>query len=536
MVVSVDEIASRAGVEVMKKGGNAVDATVAVALTLAVTWPSAGNLGGGGFMMIRLPDGTSEVIDYRERAPLAATRDMFLDQEGGVIAGASTLGYRAIGVPGTVAGLALAHQRHGKLRWSELVEPARKLAVEGFPVSFMLARSLNHHNNAGRLAKFPESKRIFGRKWEMGDTLVQPDLGATLKRIRDGGAGEFYRGRTAKMIVADVRANGGILSAEDFEQYTPAIRQPLRGTYRGYEILTMPPPSSGGAVLLEMLNMLSRFDVASLGHNSADGLNLLFEVERRAYADRAAYMGDTDFVEVPIGELISDSYAARRAAEIRLGKATPSSEVAAGLERSEPAETTHFNVIDRSGTVVSNTYTLNDSYGSAVTAKGTGILLNNEMDDFTSKPGVPNLYGLVQSSANAIEPKKRPLSAMTPTLVLHEGRLFMALGSPGGGSIINSVLQVILNVVDHGMSIQEAVDAPRLHHQWLPDLVFWEKGGLNSDTRAHLEKRGFEFHEKSGYPAGDLTVGDAHALMVDRTNGFILGAADPRRGGCAVGY
>jgi gamma-glutamyltranspeptidase / glutathione hydrolase len=536
MVVSVDEIASRVGVDILRRGGNAVDAAVAVAFALAVTWPSAGNIGGGGFMMIRLPDGNIEVIDYRERAPLAASRDMYLDEHGNVIPGASTLGYRAVAAPGTVAGMALAHRRHGKLEWKELVEPSRKLAAEGFTVSHFLARSLNHPHNAGRLAKFDESRRIFLKPWREGDRFSQPDLAVTLQRIRDRGADGFYRGRTAQLLIDDIRANGGILTLKDLEEYQPAIRKPLRGSYRGYEIVSMPPPSSGGAVLIQMLNMLERFDVAALGHNSADAITLLAEVQRRAYADRAAFMGDTDFVQVPVAELTSKAYAAARAAAIEVGLATSSSEVKAGAPRPEPAETTHFNVADSSGMVVSNTYTINNSYGSAATAKGTGVLLNNEMDDFTAKPGVHNLYGLVQSEANAIEPRKRPLSSMTPTIILDDGRPYIVLGSPGGGSIINTVLQIIVNVIDHQMKAQAAVDAPRLHHQWLPDTLYWEAGGVNADTRRILEQRGLTFHERSGYPVGTQTIGDGHAILFDLQDGVILGAADPRSGGAAVGY
>jgi gamma-glutamyltranspeptidase/glutathione hydrolase len=537
MVVAVDAIAAQVGVDIMKKGGNAVDAAVAVGLALAVTWPVAGNLGGGGFMMIRFPDGRTEVIDYRERAPLAATRDMYLDADGNVIDKASTLGYRAIAVPGTVSGLALAQGRHGKLAWKDVVEPARRLAADGFVVSYHLARNLNEPMHASRLDQFPESRRIFRKPWREGDTFRQPDLAATLSRIRDRGADDFYRGVTARMIVDDIRANGGIVTAADLEQYEPTIRQPLRGTYRGYEVLSMPPPSSGGAVLIEMLNMLEHFDVASSGHNSADGVHLLIEVMRRAYADRAAFMADTDFAKAPIAGLISRKYAAERARTINRDKVTPSTEIRAGDPLPfEPPSTTHFNVVDSSGMVVANTYTLNEGFGGAATARGTGILLNNEMDDFTTKPGVPNLYGLVQSPANAIAPRKRPLSAMAPTIVLKDGKFFMAVGTPGGGSIINTILQVILNVIDHGMNIQEAVEAPRIHHQWLPDEIYWEKGGLSPDTRSILEKRGYAFRKNPDYSAGDVGLGDAEVVAIEPDTGLILGAADPRRGGTAIGY
>jgi gamma-glutamyltranspeptidase/glutathione hydrolase len=334
-----------------------------------------------------------------------------------------------------------------------------------------------------------------------------------------------------------MRQQGGLITAEDLRKYEPAIRAPLRGTYRGREILTMPPPSSGGAVLLQMLNILENYDVARLGHNSADSLHLLTEVMRRGFADRAAYMADTDFVKVPIAGMIRKDYAKARAKTIDLKKATPSTKIREGAPPGyESPDTTHFTVIDREGNVVSNTYTLNDSYGSGVTARGTGVLLNNEMDDFTSKPGVPNSYGLVQSEANAIQPSKRPLSAMTPTIVLEDGKLLLTVGSPGGGSIINTVLQVIVNVVDLGMTAQEAVDAPRFHHQWLPDHIAWEAGGLNADTRSLLENRGFIFKSVPGYSVGEKFIGDAQVIMIEKETGMLLGAADPRRGGVALGY
>lgn len=540
MVVSVSEIASRVGVETLQRGGNAVDAAIAVGLALAVIWPAAGNLGGGGFMVLRKADGSAEVIDYRERAPLAASRGMYLDADGNVIPDLSTDGYMAIAVPGTVSGFALAHKRHGKLEWSQLVEPARRLADEGFIVSWHLARTFNSQPSSGRLEAFPESRRIFlrnGNRYAEGDLFRQPDLAATLKRIRDKGASDFYSGETAQLILADIKQGGGIVTAEDLRQYEPTIRKPLRGTYRGREILTMPPPSSGGPVLLQMLNMLENFDVARLGHNSAAGLHLLIETMRRAFADRAAYMADTDFVKAPIEGIISKEYAAVRAKTINLGKATPSSDVREGRPPGyESTDTTHFTVIDREGNVVSNTYTLNESFGSAVTAKGTGILLNNTLDDFTSKSGVPNAYGLIQSDANAIEPRKRPLSAMTPTIVVEDGEVLMTVGSPGGPAIINAVLQVILNVIDHGMTAQEAVEAPRVHHQWLPDQISWDAGGLNPDTRLILENRGFLFKPIPGYSFGENFVGDTQVIMIEKGTGMRLGAADPRRGGAAAGY
>ncbi|HEV7922629.1 MAG TPA: gamma-glutamyltransferase [Thermoanaerobaculia bacterium] len=534
MVASTSEIASKIGADVMRKGGNAVDAAVAVSLALAVTWPSAGNLGGGGFMLIRKADGTREALDYRERAPLAASRDMYLDANGNVVKGLSTEGYKAVGVPGTVAGLVLAHQRHGKLKWAELVEPARKLAAEGFPVSYHLARSLRSNSTQKKLSAFPESQRIFqrnGKFYEMGERFVQPELAATLLRIRDQGRDGFYRGETARLLVADMRAHGGIVTSEDLAGYEPTVRKPLTATYRGYDIITMPPPSSGGIALIEMLHMLEPFDLKALGWHSSQEIHLTTEVERRAFADRAQFLGDTDFVKVPVTALTSRAYAEKRRTDIDMTRASTSAAVGAGNPAPyESAETTHFTIVDAEGNVVSSTYTLNDSYGSGVTAKGTGVLLNNEMDDFTSKPGVPNDYKLIQGEANAIQPKKRPLSSMTPTVVLKDGKVAFAIGSPGGPTIINTVLQVVVNVIDFGMDIEEAIAAPRFHHQWLPDELFWEERGINVDTRLALERMGHKFRDTPG------ALGDAQGIAIDPASGMRLGASDPRLGGVPVGY
>ena len=539
MVASTSEIASRVGADVMKRGGNAVDAAVAVGLALAVTWPSAGNLGGGGFMLIRKADGTTEAIDYRERAPLAATRDLYLDAEGNVVKGMSTDGYRAVAVPGTVAGLVLAHKRHGKLKWEDLVEPARKLAADGFEVNYHLARSLSIQSTIDKMQPWAESRRIYqrdGKFFALGDTFAQPELAAALARIKTNPR-DFYEGETARLIVADMKANGGILTLEDLRTYEPAIRQPLRGTYRGYEILTMPPPSSGGIALLEMLHMLEAYDLKAMGWHSSQYVHTLVEVMRRAFADRATYLGDTDFVKVPVAGLLSREYAKARAKDIT-DKATPSKDVRGGGPAAyESPDTTHYSIVDPEGNVVSTTYTLNDSYGSGVTAKGTGILLNNEMDDFTSKVGVANVYGLIQGEANAIAPKKRPLSSMTPTIVLRDSKPYFVIGSPGGPTIINTVLQSILNVVDFDMDIQQAVSAPRFHHQWIPDHIFWERFDLDADTRAALEARGHQFRPLPGMEKnvpGD--IGDAHAVLIDPQTGIRMGGSDPRRGGASVGW
>jgi gamma-glutamyltranspeptidase/glutathione hydrolase len=516
-----------------------VDAAVAVALALAVTWPSAGNLGGGGFMLLRNADGSAEAIDYRERAPLAATRDMYLDADGKVIPKASTEGHRAVGVPGTVAGLALAHKRHGKLKWEQLVEPARKLAAEGFEINFHLARSLRYPSTTDRMAPFPESRRIFqrdGHFYEMGERLVQPELAATLARIK-ANPRDFYEGETAKRIVAEMKAGGGLLTAEDLKTYEPTVRKPLQTTYRGAEIITMPPPSSGGVALVEMLNMLEAYDLASMHWHSAQYLHTLVEVMRRAFADRAQFLGDADFVKVPLAALTDPKYAAERRRSIDPNRASSSRETGAGdpLPYESP-ETTHFTIVDAEGNVVSNTYTLNDSYGSGVTAKGTGVLLNDEMDDFTSKAGVPNDYGLIQGQANAIAPKKRPLSSMTPAIVVKDGKFWFAAGSPGGPTIINTVLQVILNVIDFHMDIQQAIDAPRVHHQWLPDHIDWEEYGVSPDTRALLEKMGHTFRPIPGASRSPSNMGDAQGVLVDPESGMRMGGSDSRLGGVAVGY
>jgi len=528
MVASTSEIASRVGSDVMKKGGNAVDAAVAVAFALAVTWPAAGNLGGGGFMLIRKLDGTTEAIDYRERAPLGATRDMYLDANGNVIKGASTDGYKAIGVPGTVAGLMLAHKRHGKLKWRDLVEPARKLADEGFTVNPFLESVLHDPETLKKLQPWPESRRIFLRDFKFGDRLKQPDLAATLVRVETNPR-DFYEGVTAHRIVADMRAQHGLITLKDLREYEPVIRKPLRGSYHGYEVITFPPPSSGGIALIEMLQMLEPYDVASMRWQSARYLHLLTEVMRRAFADRAEFLGDPDFVKLPVAQLTSRAFADERRKTIDLEHASTSKEIRAGAI--ESSDTTHFSIVDGDGNMVSNTYTLNDWFGSGVTAKGTGVLLNDEMDDFTAKPGAPNEYQLIQSDKNAIAPKKRPLSSMTPIIVTRDGKPWLAVGAAGGPRIISTVLEIVLSLVDFHMTLQEALDASRIHHQWMPDEIYWEPNGVNPDTRAALEKMGHAFREK---PLAHIS--DANAVMIDAKSGRRLGASDPRRGGMAAGW
>jgi gamma-glutamyltranspeptidase / glutathione hydrolase len=462
MVASTSEIAARVGVDVMQKGGNAVDAAVAVGLALAVTWPEAGNLGGAGFMIIRKEDGTTEIIDYRELAPIAATKDMFLDSKGEVIPNASVSGYKSIAVPGTVAGLSLALKHHGTWSWQQVVEPAYRLASEGFIINYITAKRILAEKEL--LNSFPESKRIFlrnGNYYQEGDRFIQTELAETLKRLKEKGPREFYEGEMARRITAEIQANGGIITEQDMKEYQPKLRKPLMGTYRGYQILTMPPPSSGGPALLEMLNILENFELKNLPHNSSEELHLLVETMKLAFADRSEFIGDPDFTSIPVERLISKEYAKQLAAQIDLKKSIPSESIhPRNVMPVESDHTTHFSIIDREGNIVLNTYTLNAFFGSGVTIRGTGVLMNDGMDDFTSNPGTPNIWGLLQSDANAIEPRKRPVSSMTPTMVLKDQQPYFALGSPGGGTIPNTVLQVILNVVDYNMDLQQAIEAP----------------------------------------------------------------------------
>ena len=537
MVASTNEVASRVGVEIMKRGGNAVDAAIAVAFALAVTHPAAGNLGGGGFMMIRLHDGRSTAIDYREMAPASAHRDVYLDKNGKLIEGegGSLVGYRAAGVPGTVRGMELALKKYGsgKLTWSQLIEPARRLAANGFAVTYDLARSLKGDDEY--LSKYPETKRIYlrdGNFYKEGEIFRQPELAATFARLQRSGPNEFYEGETARLIVADMKRHNGLMTMNDLRGYVAKERAPLHGNYRGHEIISMPPPSSGGAVLIEMLNILEGFDMQKNEANSSDRYHLMAEAMRRAFADRAEYMGDADFVKVPVAGLIDKSYAATLRATINADRASTSAEVRAGRPAGyESEETTHFTVVDAEGNAVANTYTLNNSYGSAAVAKGTGMLLNDEMDDFAAKPGTPNMYGLIQGERNAVAPQKRPLSAMTPTIVLRkDGSLWFTVGSPGGPTIINTVLCIITDVIDYNMNIQQAIDAPRIHHQWLPDELVGEPFGLSGDTQRALIARGHTL-AKLRY------LGDAEGIMIEEKTGMRLGATDPRRSdGQAVGY
>ncbi len=532
MVVTTEPRASQVGLDILQRGGNAVDAAVAVGFALAVTHPSAGNLGGGGFMMIRIArTGETVVIDYRETAPGRASRTMYQDEKGDVIKHASTIGYRAAGIPGTVAGLSLALEKYGTISRAQVMAPAISLAKNGVWLSYSESELLR--GNLKSLERFPETKRIFtrnGNPYLEGDLFVQPDLAGSLEQIARAGEREFYEGRIAQLIARSMAANGGLITLEDLKKYRPVLRKPVGGTYRGYAIVSMPSPSSGGTILLEMLNILEGYPLSKYGAGSSRTLHLMAETMKRAFADRAEFLGDGDFVKLPTAGLISKRYAAQIRTTIDPYLAADSAKIGHGNPGTyESEQTTHFSIVDKEGNAVANTYTLNGDFGSGVTIEGTGILMNNEMDDFASKPGVPNVYGLIQGEANSIAPGKRPLSAMTPTFVFHEGKLFMVLGSPGGPTIINTVLQTIVNVIDFGMTIQEAVDAPRIHHQWMPDRLVMERNGFAEDVVQALRARGHSLEMRG-------PIGDCQAILIDPQTGIRLGASDPRSDGKAIGY
>ncbi|HUQ92243.1 MAG TPA: gamma-glutamyltransferase [Bryobacteraceae bacterium] len=533
MVSSASGIASDVGVEIMRKGGNAVDAAVAVAFALAVTYPNAGNIGGGGFMILRMADGRAAAIDYRESAPERAHKAIFLDANDEVISNASKTGHRAVGVPGTVAGMAAALEKFGTLKWREVIEPARRLAAAGFPVSRSLAGGLRGLQT--KASSYPETMRIFlrgGRMYEEGELFLQPDLAATLGRIAEKGPREFYEGRTAELLVQEMAAHGGLIAMEDLKRYQAIMREPIRGTYRGYELISMPPVSSGGLLLLQMLKTLERYDLAGIGHNSSAKYHLLVETMKRSYADRAAYIGDPAFVKVP--RLLTPAYIQSRARSIDPARATPSSEIREGRPPAkESDETTHFSVVDTEGNAVSNTYTLRDGYGGGITVTGAGFLLNNVMDEFAAKAGAPNAFGFPAGEVNTIAPGKRPVSSQTPTIAVKDGNVAFVVGSPGGTTIPNTVLQVVLNVIDHGMNIQEAVDAPRIHHQWLPDVVRYERFGLAADVAKALEARGHRLQP----PGEAASIGMVHAIQIEPGTRTRLGASDSRSAdGRASGY
>ena len=528
MVVTVERHATDAGVAVLEAGGNAVDAAVAVGFALAVTHPSAGNIGGGGFMLVRFADGRSTFIDFRERAPEKASRNMYLDASGKATTD-SVVGNSEAGDTGSVRGFEYASKKYGRKPWAEVLAPAVALAEKGFPVSYGLAKSLR--GSVERLGQFPESKRIFlrdGKTYEDGETFVQPELARTLQRIREQGARDFYEGETAHLLAADMERHGGLVTLADLRDYAVAERAPLTGTYRGYVIVTSPPPSSGGPGILQMLGVLEGSGYEKPGAGSAAELHYLAETMRRYFADRAVSMGDPDFVKVPLAHLLDPAYIAQLRKSIDPDHATPSAQIHAGATPpgTESNETTHYSIVDADGNAVAVTYTLNFGYGDGVTVPGLGFLLNDEMDDFAAKPGEPNGFGLVQGEANAIQPRKRPLSSMTPTIVTRDGKLELVVGTPGGPTIINSVLQVMLNVMDFGMNVQDAVDFPRIHHQWLPDQLVMERG-FSPDTIALLKGRGHTIKMAGG-------IGEVAAIQA--RDGWLEGAADPRTEGTAKGY
>jgi len=551
MVVSVHELASQVGVETLRAGGNAVDAAVATGFALAVVHPPAGNIGGGGFMLIRRADGETHFLDYREKAPAAATRDMYLDSQGNVIEGASEFGYKAIGVPGSVAGMVYAEKKFGKLGLKQVMAPAIKLAREGFALSWGEARDLHDSH----LTLYPESRRVFQRNgdyYRPGEIFRQPDLARTLERIAEN-PDDFYHGALARELAAAIQKGGGLITADDLARYEVKEREPVHGTYRGYQVISAPPPSSGGTVLIESLNILEGYDLAKTESRSAQSIHFTVEAFRRAFFDRAEFLGDPDFSRVPVAQLLDKKYAAAWRETIDPEHASVSKElkrpaVFNELEQyanthppafapPESNHTTHYSVVDAEGNAVAVTTTINDWFGSRVTADGLGFLLNDEMDDFSAKPGVPNADGLIQGAANEIGPGKRPLSSMTPTIVVHNGRIVLVLGSPGSSKIITTVANVLMGVIDYGMNLQEAVNAPRFHNQWMPDLVNVEKW-FSPDTLNTLEKMGYKI--QIGLHDGEEVSpywSDAECIAIDEKTGERLGATDGRNArGEAVGY
>ena len=552
MVVSAQAIASQVGLDILKQGGNAVDAAVATGYALAVTHPCCGNIGGGGFMLIHLASGKDTVIDFRETAPLAATPAMYLDHAGNVIPDASTDGYKAVGVPGTVAGLDMALTRYGTMTRQQVMAPAIALAAQGFVLAAPDAQILA--GDADSFASQPNVAAIFlnqGKPWAAGDRFVQTRLAATLQQISAGGPDAFYNGPIAAALVAASQANGGILSLDDFRNYQAIEREPLRCRYRGYDIAAIPPPSSGGVTVCEILGILEGYPLGTLGFHSAASLHLMVEAMRHAFVDRNSTLADPGFVKSPISRLLSADYIARIRAAIDPAKATPSASLTTNTPpHEEGSETTHYSVIDGKGNAVGVTFTINNYFGAKVIAGDTGFFLNDEMDDFTAKPGAPNGFGLVQGEANMIEPRKRPLSSMSPALVSKDGKPYLLLGSPGGSRIISAIVETIVNVVDYGMDIQAAVDAPRFHHQWLPDTIYLEPYALSADTQAKLKEAGYSFKIQRPWGAVEaIVIGlpaaqTAPAAGIDDSTrpaplvpGHYYGANDSRRpGGAAIGY
>lgn len=530
VVTSRSQLASDVGVEILRQGGNAIDAAVATAFALAVTYPSAGNIGGGGFMVIRLDDGTVVTQDHREKAPGTAFPDMFLDDAGNVDRRKSLYSAQAAGVPGSVAGLLDALERYGSMSREQVMAPAIKLAEEGFALTEDLAQDFERVLNSMR--DYPASMAVFsnnGQPWQPGDIWIQKDLAETLKRISAEGRDGFYKGKTADLLVAEMQRLDGMISHEDLAAYNAEWREPIKGSYRGYDIWSMPPPSSGGALVVQMLNMLEAYDVQSMGWGTAETIHLMVEAQRRAYADRAEHMGDPDFYPVPLDMLTDKEYARQRFLDFDPAKASRSEDIGSGSWPMESTETTHFSVMDKNGVSVAVTTTLNLGYGNRIVVPGAGFLLNNEMDDFSAKPNEPNAYGLLGDEANKIEPGKRMLSSMTPTIVTRDGEPVLVTGSPGGSTIINTVFQVILNVLDHEMNIEDAVASPRIHHQWQPDMIRVEPGALQDGAQAELEAMGHIDLAPMGYG-----LGDANSILLK--DGLMHASSDPRSDGGASAY
>lgn len=530
MVVSASAIASQVGIQILKNGGNSIDAAVAVGFALAVTYPVAGNIGGGGFMVIHLADGRNTTIDFRETAPLAANEKMFLDSLGNYIPESSQVGWKSAGVPGTVAGLIYALHNFGTLKLQDVIQPAIDLAENGFVLTADIAESINKYNSD--FNKIPSSRKIFTRNGNAlidREMFIQKDLANTLKLIRDGGEKTFYDGELTERFLDESIKSNGLFSKKDFITYKPVERKPVVGNYRGYEIISMAPPSSGGVALIEALNILEHYNYKSENWGSSDYLHVLVETMKLIYADRSKYLGDPEFVDIPVNKLISKTYSDKLASLIK-DQATPSETIYSGvITRDESYETTHYSVIDSHGNAVSTTYTLNSAFGNKVVVDGLGFLLNNEMDDFSVKPGVPNQFGLIGSKANSIQPKKRMLSSMTPTIILKDGKPFMIIGSPGGSTIITSVLQTIINVIDFNMNIYDAISFPKIHHQLFPDEINYEQFGISEDVKQNLILKGHKFGPVK-------SLGRMEGIVIDYKDGIFFGTSDPRGFGKAIGY
>lgn len=529
MVVCAYPDAAQVGLDILKKGGNAVDAAIAVQFALAVTVPEAGNIGGGGFMVYRAANGQSNTLDFREKAPAAATTNMYLDSAGKPVPDMSLYTHKASGIPGSVDGMVEAHKKYGRLKWADLVQPAINLATNGFKITEALAADLNRNQEKFKKLNPGKTYLIQNTPWKEGDVLVQTDLSKTLELIRDKGRDGFYSGTVADEMVAEMKDGNGIFTKADLQNYHAIWRKPIIGTYKNYTIITMPPPSSGGIALLQLLRSVEKYPLKKWGHNQDSTVQLMVEAERRVYADRSKYLGDPDFYKVPVDSLLNPAYLDGRMKTLNWNAATPSTSIQPGtFVGYESSQTTHYSIVDRDGNAVSITTTLNDSFGSKIFVKGAGFLLNNEMDDFSEKPGVPNMYGLVGGKANSIQPNKRMLSSMTPTIVEKDGKLFMVVGTPGGATIITSVFQTILNVVEFDQSMQQAVDAKRFHSQWLPDDVEIEKGALDTLTRQRLQRKGYKIIDSRH-------IGRVDAILKTKW-GYYEGGADPRGDDTKLGW